>query len=176
MLQRVVRLVGTVCPEVVVVAAPGQDYPPLPGGITIVSDRDPGQGPLEGLAAGLSALSSSPEFAFVTATDTPFLHPAWILRLHELIGSHDVAIPNVDGRLHPLAALYRTTTATPAVASLRAQGQRRLLLLAETLRTREVTAEELRVADPELKTLRNLNSPEDYHQALREIQSPKLPE
>ncbi len=36
----------------------------------------------------------------------------------------------------------------------------------ETVRTRVVAAEELRAADPELRTLRNLNSPEDYRKAL----------
>ena len=38
----------------------------------------------------------------------------------------------------------------------------------EAVRTRVVEAEELRAADPELRTLRNLNTPEDYRSALDE--------
>ena len=40
MLQRVVRLVGTVARPIVVVAAPGQDLPELPAGVSIVTRRD----------------------------------------------------------------------------------------------------------------------------------------
>src|SRR5829696_6616837 len=106
MLQRVVRLVGEVADPIVVVAAPGQDHPPLPDSVTVVRDPVSGRGPLQGLAAGLSALPEAVEFAFASATDVPFLHPAWITRLRALIGDHDLAIPFVDGYYHPLAALY----------------------------------------------------------------------
>src|SRR5579871_4934557 len=56
MLPRVVRVLRAVVDPVVVVAAPGQDVPPLPPDVEIVRDEIEGKGPLGGLAAGLAAL------------------------------------------------------------------------------------------------------------------------
>src|SRR3954468_19835613 len=56
MLPRVVRLLSEVVPELVVVAAPDQEVPPLPAGVTVARAPERGRGPLQGLAAGLAAL------------------------------------------------------------------------------------------------------------------------
>src|SRR3954464_8854944 len=56
MLQRVVRLLGTVVSPLVVVAAPEQALPELPASVSITRDEREGRGPLEGLRAGLKAL------------------------------------------------------------------------------------------------------------------------
>jgi molybdopterin-guanine dinucleotide biosynthesis protein A len=168
MLQRVVRLVATAAGPVVVVAAPGQELPPIPDAVTVVRDPISGRGPLQGLAAGLAALPESVELAYASATDVPFLEPAWIDRLHSLIGDDDLAIPFVEGYHHPLAALYRRATVLPAIQALLSADRLRPVFLMEAVRTRVVSAEELRPADPRLRTLRNLNAPEDYEQALSE--------
>jgi molybdopterin-guanine dinucleotide biosynthesis protein A len=168
MLQRVVRLVREAVQDIVVVAAPGQELPELPGEVTIVRDVVSGRGPLQGLAAGLAALPSAIEFAYASGTDVPLLQPSWIETLARLIGDHDLAIPFVEGYHHPLAALYRRSTVLPAVESLLQADRLRPVYLMEAVRTRIVEAEELRAADPELKTLRNLNTPEDYEGSLRD--------
>ena len=170
LLQRVVRLVesGTGGGPVVVVAAPGQDCPPLPRAVTVVRDEVSGRGPLQGLAAGLAALPGSVELAYASATDVPFLEPAWIGRLRDLIGEDDLAIPLALGYHHPLAALYRPRTVLPVIAALLHADRLRPVFLMDSLRTRVVTALELRTVDPELKTLRNLNEPGDYQHALEE--------
>ena len=118
MLQRVVRLVSTVAGPIVVVAAPGQELPALPEAVRVARDPLRGRGPLQGLAAGLAALPDEVELAYATATDVPFLQPAWIDRLVALIGDHDLAMPLCDGFLHPLAALYRRASVLPACESL----------------------------------------------------------
>ena len=51
MLQRVVRLLGTVVSPLVVVAATEQALPGLPASVTITRDEREGRGPLEGLRA-----------------------------------------------------------------------------------------------------------------------------
>lgn len=134
--------------------------------MTLVRDPVSNRGPLQGLAAGLAALPVSVELAYASATDVPFLEPAWIERLRELIGDHDLAIPFVGGYHHPLAALYRRSAVLPAIESLLREDRLRPVFLMEAVRTRVVAAEELRAADPELGTLRNLNAPEDYQRAL----------
>src|SRR5438046_2292631 len=107
LLQRVVRRVREAAGLVVVVAAPGQALPVLPGAVGAVRAAVGDRGPLQGLAAGLAALPDAVELAYATATDVPFFEPAWVGRLVELIGEYDLAIPQVGGYLHPLAALYR---------------------------------------------------------------------
>jgi molybdopterin-guanine dinucleotide biosynthesis protein A len=166
LLQRVVRLVGEVAEPIVVVAAPGQDLPDLPGGVSVVRDPVTDRGPLQGLAAGLAALPDSVELAYATATDVPFLAPAWVLRLVELIGEHDLAIPEVGGYLHPLAALYRPGPVRVAVDALLRDGRLRPVFLLEALRARVVDAPTMAPADGDLATLRNLNTPEEYRRAL----------
>ena len=169
MLQRVVRLVGAAVGPIAVVAAPGQEIPPLPHSVTVVRDPVAGRGPLQGLAAGLAALPASAELVYASATDVPFLEPAWIERLAALIGGDDLAIPFVEGRHHPLASLYRRATVLPAIERLLREDRLRPVFLMELVRTRVVTADELRTADPELRTLQNLNTPEDYRAALGEL-------
>jgi molybdopterin-guanine dinucleotide biosynthesis protein A len=168
MLQRVVRLVGEAAGPVVVVAAPGQDLPELPGGVAVVRDRVSDRGPLQGLAAGLAALPESVVLVYATATDVPFLRPAWVARLVELIGDHDLAIAEIGGFLHPLAALYRRSTALPAIESLLREDRLRPIFLLEVIRALVLDESTMAVADPDLATLRNLNGPEDYRRALAE--------
>jgi molybdopterin-guanine dinucleotide biosynthesis protein A len=134
----------------------------------IVRDAVSGRGPLQGLAAGLAALPNTVELAYASATDVPFLQPAWIGRLRGLIGDDDLAIPLALGYHHPLAALYRSAAVLPAIDSLLRTDRLRPVFLMESVRTRVVTADELRLADPKLQTLRNLNDPDDYRRALVE--------
>ena len=166
LLQRMVRVVGTAASPIVVVAAPGQELPPLPPGVIVARDPIEGRGPLQGLAAGLEALPEAVDLAFASSTDAPFLRPAWIARLVELIGDHDLAIPVAGGYPQPLAALYRRATVLPAVAELLEADRLRLIFLMDRLRTRRIEPGELEDVDPDIETLRNLNTPEDYQAAL----------
>lgn len=177
LLARVVRVVAQVTGEVVVVAAPGQDLPPLPGGVRVVRDAVSGKGPLMGLAAGLEAVAPLP--AFVSSTDAPFLHPALIRRLAGLRGEeHDIAVPRAFGHHHPLAAVYASATRAE-IAALLAEDRLRPFFLFERMRT--LVAEPtllledpaLASADPELWSLRNVNTPAEYREALGDL--PRAP-
>jgi molybdopterin-guanine dinucleotide biosynthesis protein A len=121
---------------------------------------------LQGLATGLAALPDALELAFATGTDAPLLTPNWITRLTELIGPDDLAIPFVASQFHPLAAVYRRAGVIAAIERMLAAEHLRLLDLVDSVRTRAVTADELRDVDPDLATLRNVNTPEDYRAAL----------
>ena len=165
MLQRVVRLLGAVVSPIVVVAAREQSLPPLPDTISITRDEREAKGPLEGIRAGLSALPESVDAAYITSCDVPLLVPAFVERMIELMGDHDIAVMEIDGFPHPLSAIYRRDT-LPHVESLLAHDRLRPIFLFDTLRARRVKPEEMAMVDPELKTLRNLNTPEDYRAAL----------
>ena len=167
MLPRVVRLLGEAVAPVVVVAAPDQDVPPLPADVAVVRDEEKGRGPLQGLAAGLAALRGGAGAAYLSSCDVPFLRPAFVRRLVDLLGDHAVCVPRVGEYHHPLAAVYRLEVAD-AVGRLLAEGRLRPFFLFEAVPTRVVGFDELRDADPTFQTIRNLNTPEEYEAALRE--------
>lgn len=165
MLQRVVRLLGTVVSPVLVVAAQGQSLPGLPNEVRVARDEREARGPLEGIRAGLSGLPESTDAAYITSCDVPLLVPAFVERMIDLMGDHDIAVMEVDGFPHPLSAIYRRHT-LPHVERLLASDRLRPVFLFEAVRTRRVKPEEMTVVDPELRTLRNLNTQEDYRAAL----------
>jgi molybdopterin-guanine dinucleotide biosynthesis protein A len=168
MLERVVRLAGTVAQPIIVVAAPDQELPALASNVMLVRDRVAGRGPLQGLAAGLNSLPDEVELVYATATDVPFLEPRFIDRLAELSDGYDLVIPFVGGYHHPLAALYRRRSVLPVIEELLSEDRLRPFFLIEAVKTRVVVESEFRVVDPTLQTLRNLNAPEDYERALRD--------
>jgi len=167
MLQRVVRLLGTVVSPVVVVAARDQPLPELPDNVKITHDEREQRGPLEGLRAGLKALPNSVEAAYITSCDVPMLEPKFVTRMIELLGDHDIAVMEIDGFPHPLSAVYRRDTLSHVEALLE-KDKLRPVFLFDAVRTRRVRPEEMLSADPQLRTLRNLNTREDYLAALSE--------
>ncbi|MEO8050221.1 MAG: molybdenum cofactor guanylyltransferase [Acidobacteriota bacterium] len=167
MLQRVVRLLGTVVCPVVVVAAREQSLPDLPYDVKITRDEREQRGPLEGLRAGLRALPDSVDLAYVTSCDVPLLVPGFVERMIELLGDHDIAVMEIDGFPHPLSAVYRRET-LPEIESLLAKDRLRPVFLFDTVRTRRVRPDEMVSVDEQLHTLRNLNTREDYLEALSE--------
>ena len=171
MLQRVVRLLGTVVSPIIVVAARDQSLPALPDEVIVTRDEREAKGPLEGIRAGLSALPQSIDAAYITSCDVPLLVPAFVERMIELMGDHDIAVIEVDGFPHPLSAIYRREL-LPQVESLLASDRLRPVFLFDAMRTRRVKPAEMTVVDPELRTLRNLNTPEDYRAALADAGFP----
>ena len=169
MLPRVVRLLGEAVRPIVVVAAPDQEVPPLPAEVAVVRDEEKGRGPLQGLAAGLPALAGQAEAAYLSSCDVPFLQPAFVRRLIELLGDDLICVPKVGDFHHPLAAVYRLAV-RDTVGRLLAEDRLRPFFLFQEVATRVVTAAELAGADPTFQTLRNLNTPEEYETALRESQ------
>ena len=165
MLQRVVRLLGTIVGPVVVAAAPGQMLPGLPADVSVTRDEQENRGPLEGLRTGLRVLPSTVEMVYVTSCDVPLLVPGFVRRMFDLAAGRDVAVVEIDGFTHPLSAVYRRSV-LPDVEALLAQDQLRPAYLFDRVQTRRVRAEEIRSVDPDLLTLRNLNTPDDYRQAL----------
>ncbi len=158
---------------VVVVAAPGQELPELPEGVSVVEDLEEGIGPLQGIATGLSAVADDVPIAFVASTDMPFLHPAYVHAVLTSMDDVDVALPMLDGFRQTLAAGYRTELGERAVELLE-KGGRTPGELFEQISVRELSAEELLAdphlanLDPELVSVRNINTPEEYEAALAE--------
>ena len=167
MMQRVVRLLRTVVEPIIVVAARQQALPALPDDVIVTQDEREQRGPLEGLRAGLKALPCSVDSAYVTSCDVPLLVPGFVTRMIELLADHDIAVMEIDGFPHHLSAVYRRAT-LPQVETLLESDKLRPVFLFDAVRTRRVQPEEMRSVDPQLRTLRNLNTRDDYLAALAE--------
>jgi molybdopterin-guanine dinucleotide biosynthesis protein A len=167
LLQRVVGVLSQVVSPIVVVAARGQDVPDLPAGVEIARDEHEALGPLAGLAAGFAALGERADAAYASACDVPLLKPAFVAHVIAALEEYNLAIPRDGQYHHPLAAVYRTDLET-TVRELIAAGRLRPFFLLERARAREIDVSELRAVDPELWSLRNINTPEEYDAALRD--------
>ncbi len=169
LLSRVARILATEVDELWLVAREGQRLPALdvagsPGrSVPVARDPAEGLGPLAGVIAGLRAIQS--ERAFVISCDSPLLEPALVARLFELAEGHRAAIPRIDGHLVPTTAVY-SRSLLPAAEALLARGELRPRLLANEPGVLVVEADELRSVDPDLRSMRDCDTPEDYRDLL----------
>jgi molybdenum cofactor guanylyltransferase len=171
LLARTVRIVARATSgPVVVVRAPGQDLPELPEGTLVADDPRQGRGPVQGIAAGLAALAGHADVAFVSSTDMPFLHPAFIrrvLRVLECSEGPDVALPVARGYKQPLAAAYRVSLAGAAERLVKEDRLRPAFLFdecrVETLDDAALKRDPaLAALDPDLDSVLNVNTLADY--------------
>ena len=154
---------------VVVVRAAGQVLPPVPPGVELATDERAASGPLQGIAAGLSALAGRADIVFVTGVDAPLLHPALVAHvIASLRADDDVALPHAHGFAHPLAAAYRAATMAPLIAEQLALDRLGTRPLFERCRVRRLDEGALladpavATLDPLLHSLTNLNEPAEY--------------
>jgi len=148
---------------VIVVAGPGQVLPALPGAVHIARDAVAGQGPLYGLATGMGTLALF-DAVFLAACDLPLLSGESIRQVVGSLGSHQVAVPFIGGRLHPLSACYRTDV-LPIAQRLLVEGERSLRALLDQCDTLRLNEEQC----PDRQSFLNVNTPEDYAALLRPL-------
>jgi molybdopterin-guanine dinucleotide biosynthesis protein A len=120
-------------------------------------DHAPDAGPLAGIAAGLQGLAVP---AFVCACDMPLLQPALLQRLLVALDGYDLAIPERDGRLEPLCAVY-AVSCLPVIQRLLRDRRLRANAVASEVPTRILREPEWRAIDPEGDSFLNINTPAD---------------
>jgi len=131
-------------------------------GFRTVADAVPGAGPLAGIAAGLAAALTP--WLLVVAGDMPYVSGGLIeLMLGRAAGDVDAVGIRVGALPEPLLCLLRAAAARPAIearlAGARLKASR--LLTDGDLRVAWIGEPELRVIDPELRALFNVNEPAD---------------
>jgi molybdopterin-guanine dinucleotide biosynthesis protein A len=161
LLERVVRLVSSRVDEVWLVAPEGHVLPEL--GLPVARDPAEGLGPLAGVVAGLRAVSA--ERAFAISCDAPLLEPDLVSHLLALSRGYRAAIPFARGFYVPTAAVYAKSI-LPAAEALLARGELRPRRLAEEPGVRTVSEAEIAAVDPELRSLRDCDTPEEYRALL----------
>ncbi len=180
LLRRVTGIVArAVDGPVIVVRAPDQPLPELADDVEIVDDVIEGRGPLQGLAGGLRAIGDRASVAYLTSTDVPLLHPAFVARIVGALGAdEDVVLPEIGGHRQPLAAAYRTSLLGIVEELITADRLKPAFIFdrCRVLRLREAALlqdSELARLDPALSSVQNLNEPADYRQA-RALAAPEV--
>ncbi len=128
-------------------------------GIRIVPDSETRAGVLVALHSGLSAASG--ELCIAVACDMPFLNGELLAWLVAEAADYDVVIPATGGQMDPLHAVYRREVCLEAIGRALARGEKRMISYLGEVRVREIDETELRNMDPELRSLFNINTPDD---------------
>lgn len=154
LVDRVAAVLREVCDEVLIASGDGMRLA-RPGEI---ADAVPDAGPLGGLLAAMEA-AAHPLLA-VVAVDMPHANAAVLKALAEALGEADAALPVVEGRAHPLHAVYATRTAARLRAYLE-DGGRSVMGFLASLKVRDCGPEIWGEADPGGRFAINLNRPGD---------------
>jgi molybdopterin-guanine dinucleotide biosynthesis protein A len=174
LLQRVIDVLAPICAELILVANEPERYARF--ALKTVSDVFPGAGSLGGLYSGLAASRS--ESVIAVACDMPFLNASLLGYMEEQSREADAVVPDLSAAtlspgekpkakqldLHPLHAVYRRACLAPIEAQLRA-GDLRMMGFFEQVNVRFVKRAEILRLDPQLRSMANLNTPEEWAQA-----------
>ncbi|MGW8958334.1 molybdenum cofactor guanylyltransferase [Paenibacillus sp. NPDC055715] len=177
MLERTAAALEQVTERVIVVTHDSQGYGPI--GLENVPDIYPGRGPLSGIHAGLSA--SRTEWSIIVACDMPFVQPEvlhvllavtekWTKLLGTTKPAGQAVISSVNGRIHPLLAVYHQSVLPSAEECLRS-GRLRLTDWLNKLNVRYATEEDLPGVSEDMwhKAAFNMNNPQDYQLAIEQL-------
>jgi molybdopterin-guanine dinucleotide biosynthesis protein A len=159
--ERQLAVLRAVFARIVVVANEAGPWSAL--GVEIAADRRGGVGPLGGLHAAMAATQGEGGVLCV-AGDMPFLEPAVLSLLRDSRPGAEAVVPRVGGRPEPLLARYAARALAAVDAQLDA-GERAVHRLLARLDVAWVDEDELRAVDPDLRSLMNVNTPDDLARA-----------
>ncbi|MBI4497370.1 MAG: molybdenum cofactor guanylyltransferase [Chloroflexi bacterium] len=162
LLERALDTLRSVAQEVLVIGPP--ERAALAGGARLVPDAFPGTGPLGAIATALQAIQS--DRAVLVACDMPFLSAPLLRYLVACSEGYDVTLPRTAAHTEQLHAVYHRAC-LPAILEQLAAGDLKIDRFFAKVRVRYVDETELRAIDPDLRSLWNLNTPEDWANARR---------
>ena len=131
--------------------------------VVVVEDAMDLRGPLTGIYSGM--LRSSDECHFVSACDMPFMNPRLIEYLAAQIEGYDAVVPRLNGMAEPLHAVYHRRLLPLIENCLKARRQK-VQSLFERAKVRYVADDEIGSIDPEKRSFKNVNTPQEYKEAL----------
>jgi molybdopterin-guanine dinucleotide biosynthesis protein A len=165
LLARVARRLSSAVDELLVIGP--RSLAPLAPQARVVEDALPTMGPLGGLYTALTATRGAR--IFLVACDMPFVCPGLIQAMLALAETHDdadVVTLNIDGRVQPLHAVYSRGCLPAVERALNVQDHSLHALLAQ-LSVVAIDMETVRRQDPDGLSAFNMNTPDDWRQALR---------
>jgi len=161
-IERIADTLKLLFDDIILVTNDSEQYEFL--GLKMVPDYYPGMGPLAGVHAGL--LASDYDVNFIVACDMPFVSTELAEVLVNNCGHYDAVIPVINGKQHPLFAVFQKRVAEGAANCIEA-GELRMKQLLDQLNVLYVTEAELQTysnLDLE-RVFFNMNHPNDYEDA-----------
>lgn len=161
LLARVVTRLQTVTLQVRVIG-PLERMALVPG-VPVVPDLCPDCGALGGIYTALCTTSA--EYVLVVGCDMPFLHPALLRHLLEVVPGYDAAVLREGLRTEQLHAVYGQAC-LPVIAALLRAGALKVAQVFAQVQTRYVDAAEAAQFDPEGHSALNVNTMADWQWVL----------
>ena len=165
-LRRMLRRLGEVAVSVRIVGAADR-YPEYRE--KIVADRWPGQGPFGGILTALEASRESGHGrSVIVSCDMPFLTPGWLAYMVDRAAASeaDVVYARSRGGDEPLCGCWRTD-ALPRLQAAFDEGVRKVTEGANRVRAEVLDEAHWKRFDSGGRLFWNMNTPEDYEQAVR---------
>lgn len=161
LLQRVIDRVRPLGLPVLLVTNTPDVHAPF--GLPMVADVRPAHGSLGGLYTAL--VSATTTHVLALACDMPLLCSPLLAYLVSVARGAAAAavVPRVDGRAHPMHAVYRTAASEIIARQLDAR-ELRIGALYDLLRVQWIDAPALRAYDPALQSFENVNTPDELRQ------------
>ncbi len=127
----------------------------------VIEDRTPGCGPLGGIHAALCTTQT--DVNLVMSVDMPLMTAGFLRWLAQgaSAGRELAVVPEVEGRLQPLCAVYKRAAKSVVEQALKA-GDLKLSHIFSLLPTRYVSETEIQAAGFSPEIFRNINTPDDY--------------
>ena len=144
----------------------------LPVPAIVAADLYQNAGPLAGLHAGLRAARY--ESIFAVATDMPFVDHSLVTAMIEHCPNVDAIVPRIrvpdldEPQPEPLHAVYRKSC-LPAIEASLLRGRRRMVSFFDDVRVCYIEDSLLREFDPSLRSLCNINTPEEWTITLADL-------
>jgi molybdenum cofactor guanylyltransferase len=179
LIVRTARLVESLVTEVTIVGPP-ERYAAL--GLRAIADQNIGgregietvRTPLVGIATALN-MTKMP-WNLILACDLPYLTAAWLdwLLARAVDSSAQIVMPRSSGGLEPLAAVYRRECAARIAAALES-GVRKVTDAMAEFRTEQLSESDWKIHDLQGRVLRNMNTPLDYEEARKLLETGSSP-
>jgi molybdopterin-guanine dinucleotide biosynthesis protein A len=131
-------------------------------GIRREADVYPGAASLGGIYTAIARARH--DRVVVVGCDMPFLSTRLLRQLAQLDEAADVIAPRIEGYPEPLHAVYRRTCLEPIRRRVQAK-QLKIIGFFADVRVRFVDEPDLRRLDPDLRSFRNVNTPELVREA-----------
>jgi len=165
-IQRVLDAYQGIFDEILIAADAVGPFQSL--GVRVVVDIMPGRATLGGLYTGLHYAAG--EGVFAAAGDMPWINPAAIRIVLDRAHSGDIVIPNVEGKLQPMHAVY-SKACLPFLRTLVEAGTLKVqdLCKCPELRVHQIPQSAFTAVDPDLRSFFNINTPDDLARAKKWI-------
>ena len=157
-LQHVLDAYRDLFDEILIVADAKEPFQSV--GVRVVEDLIPGAASLGGLYTGL--FYAEEERVFAAAADMPCLSPETIKIVLEQAERGDVVIPDLNGKLQPMHAVYSKVCLPYLKAFIdRSELKVQNLCAIPELRVHRIPQSVFEAVDPKLRSFFNINTPDD---------------